>query len=215
MKKIGLLSLALVLALGTLGIGYATWSDNVTVEEQVFSGEMCAEWKTGCSPNDPGADWNMPEDGDLCLGLDPIPAPEGKDIASANCTREDSDGDGYYDTLVVVVNNAYPSYYVVVDADIKNCGTIPWMIHHVDLLAENGTVLDTFYHIGCDEYDLDGDGLSDIELSYGNNFGVQIDPPFAADISWAIHVLQTAPKGEELVFKLRVYMVQWNMYVAP
>jgi len=40
MKKIGLLSLALVLALGTLGVGYALWFDEVTIEGTVNTGSV-------------------------------------------------------------------------------------------------------------------------------------------------------------------------------
>jgi hypothetical protein len=40
MKKIGLLSLALVLALGVLGVGYAMWKDEVTIEGTVNTGTV-------------------------------------------------------------------------------------------------------------------------------------------------------------------------------
>ncbi len=40
MKKIGLLSLALVLALGTLGIGYAWWDETLVVDATVGTGEL-------------------------------------------------------------------------------------------------------------------------------------------------------------------------------
>lgn len=40
MKKIGLLCLALVLALGTLGVGYAMWFDEVTIEGTVETGSV-------------------------------------------------------------------------------------------------------------------------------------------------------------------------------
>ncbi|MCD6391565.1 MAG: hypothetical protein J7L92_06220, partial [Dehalococcoidia bacterium] len=40
MKKIGLLSLALVLALGTLGVGFAMWQDTVTIEGTVNTGSV-------------------------------------------------------------------------------------------------------------------------------------------------------------------------------
>ena len=40
MKKIGLLSLALVLALGALGVGYAHWTDTITVEGTVCTGSV-------------------------------------------------------------------------------------------------------------------------------------------------------------------------------
>lgn len=40
MKKIGLLSLALVLALGTLGVAYAAWTDTITIEGTVNTGTL-------------------------------------------------------------------------------------------------------------------------------------------------------------------------------
>lgn len=40
MRKIGLLSLALVLALGALGVGYAMWFDEVTIEGTVQTGSV-------------------------------------------------------------------------------------------------------------------------------------------------------------------------------
>lgn len=40
MKKIGLLSLALVLALGALGVGYAHWTDTIYIEGTVCTGSV-------------------------------------------------------------------------------------------------------------------------------------------------------------------------------
>ena len=40
MKRIGLLALALVLALGALGVGYAAWTDQVTIEGTVKTGTL-------------------------------------------------------------------------------------------------------------------------------------------------------------------------------
>jgi len=40
MKKIGLLALALVLALGALGVGYAAWTDTVTITGNVTTGTV-------------------------------------------------------------------------------------------------------------------------------------------------------------------------------
>ncbi len=43
MKKIGLLCLALVLALGTLGVGYASWTDTVVIDGSVSTGDVDIE----------------------------------------------------------------------------------------------------------------------------------------------------------------------------
>jgi len=40
MKKIGLLALALVLALGALGVGYAAWTDTITIKGTVNTGNV-------------------------------------------------------------------------------------------------------------------------------------------------------------------------------
>jgi hypothetical protein len=40
MKKIGIVSLTLVLALGVLGVGYAMWSDTVTIDGSVETGSV-------------------------------------------------------------------------------------------------------------------------------------------------------------------------------
>ena len=40
MKKLGLIMMALVLALGTLGVGYAMWSDTVTITGNVTTGDV-------------------------------------------------------------------------------------------------------------------------------------------------------------------------------
>jgi len=43
MKKIGLLCMALVLALGMLGVGYAMWKDEVTIEGTVNTGTVVVD----------------------------------------------------------------------------------------------------------------------------------------------------------------------------
>ena len=43
MKKFGLICMALVLALGALGIGYASWSDSIYIEGTVNTGTVDLE----------------------------------------------------------------------------------------------------------------------------------------------------------------------------
>lgn len=59
-KKIGLLSLTLVLTLGAIGIGLAKWSDTVTIEGTVNTGTVCLDFvpnsftaKDGVTPPPP------------------------------------------------------------------------------------------------------------------------------------------------------------------
>ena len=96
MKKIGILALALVLALGSLGVGYALWSDVLYLEGTVQTGTV-------------SADWSLEGYGDI----------EGKDWVSY------VDAYIIGDTLYVVVYNAYPSVTYWVDFDVTNTGSIP------------------------------------------------------------------------------------------
>jgi hypothetical protein len=121
MKKFGLLSLALVLALGTLGIGYATWSDNVTIVEEVNSGHLCVEFRS-CDFNDEGVGLDetvgsrgCPLDADVSLCGEWFECKLDKDIGSGNCTYVDEDGDLFYEVLVVQAKDIYPGYLGVVD----------------------------------------------------------------------------------------------------
>jgi hypothetical protein len=43
MRKFGLISLALVLALGALGVGYAMWTDTVDIEGEIITGSVDVE----------------------------------------------------------------------------------------------------------------------------------------------------------------------------
>jgi hypothetical protein len=228
MKKIGLLCLALVLALGTLGIGYATWSDNVTVEEQIFSGDLCVRFAS-CSTNDEGTgnDNTLGDIGcmnthnvTMCNPADPYDLNEfeecelDKHVGSSNCTRLDRDGDLYTEVLVVDAYDIYPSYYGIVQYSICNCGTVPWAIDTIDVLINDVVVL-TYADDWCKAIDLDEDTVPDLEIWWGDNFGLQIDERICKDMSFHWHLLQEAPQGEELEFKLRIHVVQWNKYVAP
>jgi hypothetical protein len=95
-KKIGLLALALVLALGSLGVAYAMWYEDLFIEGTVDTGELDADLiLTGY--------WEEGDD---------------KDVSSIDayvCGK----------TLYVTVNNAYPDVWYWVTFDIYNSGTIP------------------------------------------------------------------------------------------
>jgi len=97
MKKIGLLCLALVLALGAVGVGHALWSETLYIEGTVETGELALEWSQG----DPYDD-ETPE----------------KDVSSAECEIVG-------DTIYIYIYNAYPCITYHIPIDIHNVGTIP------------------------------------------------------------------------------------------
>ena len=103
MKKIGLLCLALVLALGALGVGYGLWDKTVYIEGTVYTGEVDAIMSVGD-----------------CWDTEP---PE-KDVSSIECYLDPVDNQ----ILIVTIYNAYPSIDYYCNFDITNAGTVPIIV---------------------------------------------------------------------------------------
>jgi len=129
MKKVGILALTLVLALGALGIGYARWSDTVTVTGTVNTGNV----KIGIVDKgvvDPGAD---PQCG---VGVNT----EGKDVAQTVSTNIGEvkcacpaiePTQSYYASVQEDFIHVYPWYKSGFTVWLGNCGTIPVKIYDV------------------------------------------------------------------------------------
>ncbi len=97
-KKIGLVCLALVLALGTLGVGYALWWDVLSVSGNVHTGDLEARWSVESTGDSEAAN---------------------KDFSSVSAKVTDSGK-----TLQVTIKNAYPCIDYWVNFDIRNTGTM-------------------------------------------------------------------------------------------
>jgi hypothetical protein len=110
MKKIGLLCLALVLALGALGVSYAMWYEDLYISGTVNTGEV--DWAFDCGtvtwgdPCDPATVDKQSDD--LFANI----RTTGKDVGCTDVVCVDTDADGDVDTLQVTIHNAYPGYYV-------------------------------------------------------------------------------------------------------
>jgi hypothetical protein len=97
MKKIGIIILALVIVMGSLGVGYAFWSQTLTIGG---TAEMASMEATIVD--------------NTAAVADPFGGP-------GTCTSSvNAEGD----TLTVTISNAYPGYYAVVKFDVKNTGDI-------------------------------------------------------------------------------------------
>lgn len=102
MRKVWLLSLALVLALAAAGVAAAAWTESITIAGSVRTGDINPDF-TAASTNDPG--------GTADPGM-------GKDVGSTAVIYTTDD-------LTVTVTNAYPGYNSTVTFTITNRGTVP------------------------------------------------------------------------------------------
>ncbi len=94
-KKILAISLVLAIALSALGVGYALWSDTLTISGTVNTGSVGVEWSPAqCSDN------------------------ETKDVSSVTADIVGKE-------LIITVNNAYPCVTYTVLADIHCTGSVP------------------------------------------------------------------------------------------
>lgn len=104
MKKIGFIILAVVLALGALGAGYAYWSQTLTVSGSVTTGTL----EVGMQPGT-------------------IPAPQ-PDAGGATYYMNHAGllvESGWWDTIEAGILHAYPGYSVTSELLVKNLGTVP------------------------------------------------------------------------------------------
>jgi len=152
MKKILLLCVALILALGTVGAGYALWKDSVLITTTINTGTVqvsLSQYDNDPAPRGPvvGANPNGWYNGSLdpseqgSWGFDTVGNPVWTgDRYEKNVAYMDSEFDNNRSelhpnpTATITVDNAYPCYYGSVLFDIENTGTIPVKLLSVKLL---------------------------------------------------------------------------------
>jgi hypothetical protein len=162
MKKFGLICMAVVLALGTLGVGYAMWSDTVTVYTTVMTGNVNVEIVGQKSNDPPPHGWDdgipsdvdpTPDDGwfsgskDPAHGHQPFSYSYWANLGTVNPANWIWVGERYGknvascnctytpDTLTIDIDNAYPSYGPDVAFIVRNTGTIPAKINSIKLTS--------------------------------------------------------------------------------
>ena len=108
MKRIGLLSLALVLALGTMGVGLAQWTETLTITGNANIGNLSVTFQDeGCADNETTYD-------------------------VADCTVSVTGKDTDNETLTVTITNAYPCYTCTVAFEVLNDGSVPVDLDDMD-----------------------------------------------------------------------------------
>jgi hypothetical protein len=234
MKKIGFLVLAVVLAIGALGIGYASWTDTIYIDGTVGTGSVCVEWnQTGDWDSSCPVDDNYyvgPGNGDVNLDVAAITGDteEGwpndcpyyywyktdKNVACMDVVRNADK-----DLLTVTLYNAYPLYYADLEIHARNCGSVPVKLQSFDIVDENFTVANY-------PWDPEGSPCEDetwnngqiyVELS-GVNEGIQLETGDEDVYSLIIIVQQSAEMNrgsggtDPYQFTIELDWIQWDHY---
>jgi len=219
MKKIGLICLALVLALGVLGVGFAHWSQEVVIEQEVTTGEVLVgvfgwqvhyEDKDACNVTVTHGEYKFSK------LIDPFPP--GAIIPGVGVYP-------YYESAKITIDNLYPSLWIVEDFFIANAGTIPVKLQvtlnvtdpdgvykHLDLRWKKYVFSDGVWTLHAE-----GMGKADVELPklVAALEGEQLEPCETIFLWFDKHLQQEAPQGKTASLELKVNGIQWNMYGTP
>ena len=200
MKRIGLIALALVLALGGLGVGFAQWTETLSIDGDAETGDLAAMFRQGVS-NDDGqvtpwfcingywlADVDTGDNDDDPAGCQVM----GQTISRPNGNVAQTAVSGAWDVgytapplpadhtqfqnLNVSVSNAYPSYYATVFFNIMNVGTIPCKVQSITVTEVSVGASKTSVNIPLTVnqttmLDCDGDTNPDLSVRLSNDLG--------------------------------------------
>jgi hypothetical protein len=118
MKKLGLLMLALVIALGSLGVAYAAWAQDLTIENTVNTGYISASFADYSVGTDPYADLSAAIDGS---------------------GAQDAKLDLLNDELNVTIDDAYPGFSQTIYFKVVNNGTVPFYLTPDAAVVKHGS----------------------------------------------------------------------------
>jgi hypothetical protein len=219
-KKIALIALALVMAMGSLGVAYAHWTQTLTITETVQTGKLCVGIRDIGTNDPPPA---LTETGGMVhpTGTNPTAIPNetgsaggtedpgyNKNVASAlsenvlpiKCTKNAID---YYHAVQETIKNAYPSYSCTITLEAANCGTVPVKLEtYTTVITSDIGGLATFLELAAWEIKLSkdnganwttlgsGSGQTAWETWFATN-KPQLDPCNLMQMVFTKHIQQT------------------------
>jgi hypothetical protein len=203
MKKIGIIAMTLVLALGALGVGYAHWSDQLFVEGTVHGGDLLVGFTEVIVAE---------------MHDNPTPPPEkldgeylGKDVGDVTYEyagyRESTHTGKYgYEGVLVTITDAYPCYEVHVTFVVDNLGTIP-------VIFEGVTITDPTGELTYDpvlEALVDANGVEIINFDFVNLIGTQLEYCEDTKAEVDVHFKQEAEECHTYSFRVDIDAIQYN-----
>lgn len=218
-----LLSIAFMLVLSGLGVSYAAWTETITIQGTVNTGELCWEF-ADCDtldhhqPINQGGDYPTDFPDYTCNDGFVFEPGEGwfwaldKDVSWCEQELVDLDEDGHMESVDLTIFNTYPGNFHEVTFYVNNCGTIPLRFNRV--LLSDGVhewVINGFgSHV---EMDFNDDGEAEFEILWNEPCGQQIHPGgFSPEFSFWMHCLSPMDQSDVCEFTVSPEAVQWDEY---
>lgn len=172
MRRAMSLFAVLIIALMLVGVSYALWSKTLNVSGTAEMGYVKAGFTTQLTCGDNEAYMREP-----------------KDVGTTTATPIDLDGDGIYDKIGVLINNAYPGYEGFVSFVVKNYGSVP---------------------IKCKINMVSIPSSSEVSIWFTNLEGERIDPGAENTAMVKFAVNQPAAQNHAYNFEIYIVAMQWN-----
>jgi hypothetical protein len=241
LKRMGLLALALVLALGGLGVAHAVWTDEVYLEGTVETGTLDVAIM-GCSST---FVYKTSTDNITVCYVDgsdePSPSP-GTLVAKAVTTYDNGGNDE--DTATITFEGLFPEVDFQADLQLQYLGTVPAKVSAAEIFPSNvdpdpdirdtkDAILAALWQLGTetkdepdpnDRYGAWVDGVlqpfSGGEQEISNPLGIQLHQEDTVHITLHVRLPQTNPPGfdydltnlDNLLFTGKITVIQWNEY---
>ncbi len=186
-KKVGLIVLVVVLALGALGVGYAAWSQSLNVTANVNTGTFGAKFASAVSNDDgtPGNILDPSSAGSWSGGVWDSGTRASTNVGNTTVAITTTTVTG--DTLTVTINNAYPGYFGSVAVQVANTGSVPIKVvasgPQTQVNSGGGATTDLAVAVtgslaaGPVPIAVGASAVGTITIGVGTNGGASSDPP--------------------------------------
>lgn len=231
------LAIGLTIAVAVIGMGFGLWVQQLGVFKTVDTGNVALDYTLAFS-NDDGIVTDPDFDADDNDGMlqvfdyngssssaDPLaPGPTVTSTATSTARYDKDVGRCYAEVLggesetgLITEDNVFPSYHCTVWFDIQNNGTVPVKVHKVTLnTSSTATNVDPSggpLALDIDDGDLDASNSTGADLTVDVSdiaLCQQVDPGSSVRFTVDQHVLEEAPPGDTLSYKVDVDVAQWN-----
>ncbi len=128
---LGLLAILLIVLLAGIGVAYGLWSETLTIEGTVNTGDVDVEFANVQKSEYIGVIENNQY---MIKHESNFPGKEN----AANCSYDSEEAGTDNETLKITVEGAYPSWYCVVLFDVKSTGSVPVHVYEPELVEDDG-----------------------------------------------------------------------------
>jgi hypothetical protein len=133
MKKLGLIILVFLVALGSLGVAYSRWSRTLTTTENVSTGTFGCQFQQAISNDDgnPGNVLDPSAQGSWSWTSGTLTASNWSGSRSSGNIASTTVSGAITQTLTIKMSTTYVGYWSSIGCTIKNTGTVPMKVSTV------------------------------------------------------------------------------------